>query len=136
MTDQPLFVRDRPTTAYVALARNVDRDGLPLTVLDELAGAGFTPAELGDLVINPRTLRHRRARGEALSPDEAERAVRVGRLLATASEVLGDRQAAWEWLRSPNPSLERMRPIDLLRTEIGARLVEEALVRLEHGMFA
>ena len=136
MSDEALFVRERPAPANVALARAVTAEGLPLATLDALAAAGFTAAEIGDLVINPRTLRHRRARREALAPEEAERAVRLGRLLATASDVLGGRDVAWEWLRAPNPSLERARPIDLLRTEIGARMVEETLVRLEHGLFA
>lgn len=68
--------------------------------------------------------------------EEAERAVRLARMLATAEDVIGDRPGAWLWLREPNLSLDRARPIDLLKTEIGARAVEETLVRLEHGIFA
>jgi putative toxin-antitoxin system antitoxin component (TIGR02293 family) len=57
-------------------------------------------------------------------------------MLATAEAVLGGRAVAWAWLREPNLSLNRARPLDLLKSEIGARAVEETLVRLEHGLFA
>jgi putative toxin-antitoxin system antitoxin component (TIGR02293 family) len=68
--------------------------------------------------------------------EEAERAIRLGRILATADAVLGSRANAWAWLREPNLALDRARPVDLLKSEIGARVVEETLVRLEHGLFA
>ncbi len=129
-------VRERPLRDDLRLAHAVVIGALPLPVLDELLSAGFTTTELGDLVINPRTLRHRRSRGEALSMEEGERAVRLARMLATAEAVLGNRQAAWGWLREANLSLDGARPIDLLKSEIGARAVEETLVRLEHGLFA
>ena len=100
---RPAFVvRERPLRDDLRLAHAVVTGALPLSVLDELLNAGFTATEVGDLVINPRTLRHRRSRGEALSMEEAERAVRLARMLATADAVLGDRPAAWTWLREPN----------------------------------
>jgi len=136
MPRDTFVVRERPLRDDLSLAREVVTGALPLAVLDELLSAGFTAADLGDLVINPRTLRHRRSRGEALSMEEGERAVRLARMLATADAVLGDRAAAWMWLREPNLSLDGARPIELLKSEIGARAVEETLVRLEHGLFA
>jgi len=136
MPRDTFVVRERPLRDELSLAREVVTGALPLAVLDELLSAGFTAADLGDLVINPRTLRHRRSRGEALSMEEGERAVRLARMLATADAVLGDRAAAWMWLREPNLSLDGARPIELLKSEIGARAVEETLVRLEHGLFA
>lgn len=97
---------------------------------------GFTVEELGTLVINPRTLRHRRSRREPLSLDEADRAVRLARIYGYADEVFGDRARAWNWLRSPNASLEDHIPVLLLQTETGARVVEEALSRIDEGIFA
>ena len=136
MPHDPFVVREGSPRDILRLAAKVVSDGLPLAVLDDLAEAGFTSTELGDLVINPRTLRHRRARGEALSLEESERAVRLARLLGAAESLFGDRPAAWHWLRAVNASLEGARPVDLLKTEIGARAVEDTLVRLEHGIFA
>ncbi|WP_396624178.1 antitoxin Xre/MbcA/ParS toxin-binding domain-containing protein [Luteitalea sp.] len=136
MPRSSLVVRERPPRDDLRLADIVVSGTLPLSVLDELLEAGFSATEIGDLVINPRTLRHRRARGEALAMEEAERAVRLARMLATAEAVLGGRAVAWAWLREPNLSLNRARPLDLLKSEIGARAVEETLVRLEHGLFA
>jgi putative toxin-antitoxin system antitoxin component (TIGR02293 family) len=91
--------------------------------------------EVQELVINPRTLRHRRARGERLSPEESDRVIRLGRTLSSAERTFGDRDRAWRWLRKANRSLGGHRPLDLLATETGARAVEESLIRLDEGMF-
>ncbi|MDD5036947.1 MAG: hypothetical protein PHE55_19650 [Methylococcaceae bacterium] len=53
------------------------------------------------LVLPPRTLAHRRAKGQFLSPDESDRALRVARLVALAEGVFGDREKALCWLRKP-----------------------------------
>jgi putative toxin-antitoxin system antitoxin component (TIGR02293 family) len=118
------------------LAAAISSDGLPLSSLDDLLAMGFTATELGTLVINPRTLRHRRSRNEMLSLDEADRAVRLARIFAQAEEVFGEQSRAWHWMRTPNRALENHVPVMLLQTETGARVVEEALVRIDEGIFA
>jgi putative toxin-antitoxin system antitoxin component (TIGR02293 family) len=110
--------------------------GLPLATLHDLIGLGFSMKEVQGLVINPRTLRHRRARRERLSAEESDRAVRLARTLSSAERTFGDRERAWRWLRKPNRSLGGQRPVDLLATETGARAIEESLIRLDEGMFA
>jgi putative toxin-antitoxin system antitoxin component (TIGR02293 family) len=62
------------------------------------------------------------------------RSVRV-QTLAKASEVLGSSKAAKEWLVSPAMGLNGARPIDLLRTNDGARATMEFLTRLAHGVY-
>lgn len=132
----PTFVRDAPAATALQLAAAITAEGLPLSSLDHLAAMGYTAAELGQLVINPRTLRHRRSRNEMLSSEEADRVVRLARIFGHAEEVFGDRTRAWDWLRAPNLSLEHHVPVLLLQTETGARIVEEALTRIDEGIFA
>ena len=131
----PRFVRERSPEGYVATASMIREQGLPLATLHDLVGLGFSMKEVQELVINPRTLRHRRARRERLSSEESDRVVRLARTVSSAERTFGDREQAWRWLRKPNRSLGGQRPIDLLATETGARAVEESLIRLDEGMF-
>jgi putative toxin-antitoxin system antitoxin component (TIGR02293 family) len=57
----------------------------------------------------------------------------VARVAHYAEEVFGDRDFAQEWLTRPNPALHDRVPMDVARTEIGARRVEAVLSRFEHG---
>jgi len=129
------LVRERSLEAYVAAAAVIRERGLPLEALRELAALGFSTRELHELVINPRTLRHRRRRRERLSVEESDRVIRLAHTLSMAERTFGDEQRAWRWLRRANRSLGGRRPLDLLATETGSRAVQESLVRLDEGMF-
>src|SRR5208283_1931834 len=80
------------------LAQLVEK-GLPTKNLELLKAKGLTFTEMANTVISPRTLKHRKARGENLTPEETERAVRVARTIALAEEVFGNRETALLWLR-------------------------------------
>lgn len=67
---------------------------------------------------------------------ESDRVYRITRLLALASEVLEDQQRAIRWLNRPNTALGDKSPFDKLRTESGAREVEDLLMRIEYGVIA
>ena len=66
----------------------------------------------------------------------SDRLYRVASTLFQAVEVLGSIDKARVWLKSPNRSLGSEMPLDLLDTEIGARQVEEVLLRLNYGIFS
>jgi putative toxin-antitoxin system antitoxin component (TIGR02293 family) len=133
--DWPAMIRERSAEAYVAAASKIRADGFALHALRELVAIGFSMKELHELVINPRTLRHRRLRREHLSAEESDRVVRLAHAVVSTERTFGERERAWRWLRSANRSLGGQRPIDLLATETGARAVEESLIRLDEGMF-
>ncbi|MGH7806049.1 MAG: type II RES/Xre toxin-antitoxin system antitoxin [Candidatus Binatia bacterium] len=130
----PLLIRERSPEGYAAAASRIREQGFPLDALRELLALGFSMGELQGLVINPRTLRHRRRRHERLSGDESDRVVRLAHAFSSAERTFGDRDRAWRWLRKASRPLGGRRPIDLLATETGARAVEELLVRLDEGM--
>ncbi|HEY6909219.1 MAG TPA: MbcA/ParS/Xre antitoxin family protein [Myxococcales bacterium] len=67
--------------------------------------------------------------------EATERFLRLVRMVARAEHVLGARDAALDWLRTPNPALEGEKPISLLDTEVGAESVNEVLGRLEHTVY-
>jgi putative toxin-antitoxin system antitoxin component (TIGR02293 family) len=50
--------------------------------------------------------------------------------------VFGDPAKAQRWMRKPKRSLVGETPLAYLASENGARVVEEMLRRIEHGIFA
>jgi putative toxin-antitoxin system antitoxin component (TIGR02293 family) len=117
------------------LAELVER-GLPLESLNLLKSRGLTFTEMGATVISPRTLKHRKARGESLSPEETDRAVRVASMIALADEVFGSHQKALLWLRSEDDRLGGRTPLGMLGTESGGRLVESLLWAIDEGVYS
>ena len=66
----------------------------------------------------------------------SDRLYRVASILSQAVEVLGSIDKARVWLKSLNRALGSEMPLDLLDTEIGARQVEEVLLRLNYWIFS
>jgi putative toxin-antitoxin system antitoxin component (TIGR02293 family) len=107
-----------------------------VNLLDELLAHGFSREELFRLVIPRRTLTRRLQAGDRLSLEESDRALRLARITAMAERVFAEEEKAHRWLRKPSPMLEGSSPLELLRTEAGAHLVEQALHRIDYGMLA
>lgn len=68
--------------------------------------------------------------------EKPDRVARVTRVTTRAEEALGDASKAGRWLRKPNRALRGRRPLDLLDSDAGVRVVEQALARIEHGLGA
>ena len=116
------------------LAEIVEK-GLPLDRLSLLKERGLTFSEVSKIVIAPRTLKHRKARGENLSHEETDRLVRVARLLALAEQVFGDRTKALLWLRTEDDRMGGRNPLSMLQTDTGGRLVESMLWQIDEGVY-
>jgi putative toxin-antitoxin system antitoxin component (TIGR02293 family) len=117
------------------LAELVEK-GLPTKNLELLKSKGLTFTEMAATVISPRTLKHRKARGENLSPVETERALRVASTIALAEHVFGDRETALLWLRGADDRLGNRTPMSMLQTEAGGRLVEQMLWGIDEGVYS
>lgn len=90
--------------------------------------------QLSDLLmISPRTL-DRRKKESKLPPDESERGYRIARLTDRAYQIFEDDKKVADWFSEPNFSLGNQTPLDLAKTEPGARLVEQLLGRIKHGI--
>ncbi|HXW24544.1 MAG TPA: antitoxin Xre/MbcA/ParS toxin-binding domain-containing protein [Xanthobacteraceae bacterium] len=117
------------------LARIVARR-IPLKVLTHITRGGFSEQEIAAYVIPPRTRRHRKARKEPLTVEESDRLVRLARIQATAEDVFGDAAKANAWLREPLGILDAKPPLEVARTESGARVVEQILAKIDWGAAA
>ncbi len=70
-----------------------------------------------------------------LAPQQGDRLYRLARIAAFAEEVLEDAGRARGWLREPQRGLGNRVPLALVRTEAGAREIEDLLGRIEYGVF-
>jgi putative toxin-antitoxin system antitoxin component (TIGR02293 family) len=110
--------------------------GLPLATLALLREQGLSAAELAEIVISPRTLKHRKARNQLLSQEETDRAIRVARVVSLAGDIFGNREKGLLWLRSPHDRLAERAPLNMLQTESGGRMVESLLWQIDEGIFS
>lgn len=108
--------------------------GLPVGALDavarRLASDDLKAAEIKYRIV-PRTTLRRRTR---LTAEESERLERLARVTALAERVWEDDDLAHEFLVTPQPQLGGERPIDLARSDLGAREVEELLLGIEYAL--
>jgi putative toxin-antitoxin system antitoxin component (TIGR02293 family) len=111
--------------------------GLPLVALDEFSAySGIPLRELVEVVIPPRTLKHRRQRSEALSIDESDRLARVARMYELAARVYRSREDGLDWLLRPKRRFDGKTALAMLRTGTGEQAVQDALIQIDEGYFA
>jgi putative toxin-antitoxin system antitoxin component (TIGR02293 family) len=113
--------------------------GLPRGALTSLIGklqvidADEASEALG---VSLRTLqRHKSAPAEPLDVQQSGRAWKFAEILAKATRVLGSQEEAEQWLKRRAIGLDQQRPIDLLTTPAGVKLVEDYLGRLEYDVY-
>lgn len=95
----------------------------------------FSADEIDDLVIPKRTLARRTANREALTIEETDKAMRLARIVTEADRVFGNPEKSARWLRKRNAALGNHTPLQLLKSETGARAVDDLLGQIDHGLF-
>ncbi|MBI2896788.1 MAG: DUF2384 domain-containing protein [Deltaproteobacteria bacterium] len=88
------------------------------------------------LCVGERTVDRMLRPGYKVPEDVADRMLRIARILREAEDALEGRESAVRWLTSEVPALGRRVPLEMMRTDLGAKLVEDELVRLKHGMYS
>jgi putative toxin-antitoxin system antitoxin component (TIGR02293 family) len=87
--------------------------------------------------ISLRTLQRKEKKPrELLSHEQAGRTWQFAELLAKATMVFGAQDEAEQWFERPAIGLNQKRPIDLLTTPAGVKVVEDHLERLAYGVYA
>lgn len=117
------------------ISKRVEK-GLAFRALMRLqTNTGLSTSDLAEaVVIKLRTWQRRKEQGR-LEPDESDRVLRFSRIFGKALELFeGDADAARQWLAASQPALDGERPIDLAKTDVGAREVEAVIDRLEHSV--
>jgi putative toxin-antitoxin system antitoxin component (TIGR02293 family) len=106
--------------------------GLAWRAFDHFVGqTGFEPDRVAEFADIPRTTLADRRREGRFTRDESDRLLRAARIFGAAVLLFnGDRTTASAWLLSGQPALGGSVPIELARTDLGAREVEAAIKRL------
>lgn len=122
-------------TTHLQAARIVG-SGLPFKAVGKFQKAsGLTLDRIKQVARLSEGSFARRKESGRLSQEESERLLRLSRLFERASELFdGDQEGARQWLETPIAALDDQRPLDLARSEPGAREVEELIGRIEHGV--
>ena len=121
--------------AFALSWRDIER-GVPVTLLEEFSiYSGLALKDLLEVVIPPRTLKHRRQRQEPLNLDESDRLARVARVYELAVKIYGDREDGRKWLSGTKQRFDGKTALSMLRTEAGEHAVREFLIQIDEGMF-
>jgi putative toxin-antitoxin system antitoxin component (TIGR02293 family) len=120
--------------AHALLHRGLPRGALT-SLIDKLHD--LPVAEVSEaLGMSLRTLqRHKTTPVELLDVQQSGRAWKFAEILAKATRVLGSQDEAEQWLRRPAIGLDQRRPVELLTTPAGVKLVEDYLGRLEYDVY-
>lgn len=89
---------------------------------------------LEKLHISSSTYFARKRNHQPLDSYASEKFIRLINVMTLATEILGKAEAK-QWLYRPIPSLGKEIPLNLLDTEIGHRLVEQALLQIKYGIY-
>lgn len=132
-------VFERPVSSQLQLASEIER-GFPSASLDvvlrTLQSEAIPHSAIYAVVGSSRTLQRKRQQHTRLTREESDRLARLARLAVRAGEALGSAENGRNWLGRPNRALDGRKPLELLATDAGSVLVEDVLVRIEHGILA
>jgi len=124
-----------PSPPFALSWREIER-GVPIMLLEEFSNySGIAMKDLLEVVIPPRTLKHRRQREQPLNLDESDRLARVARIYELAVKVYGDRDDGRKWLCGKKGRFDGKTALEMLRTEAGEHAVQEFLIQIDEGMF-
>jgi putative toxin-antitoxin system antitoxin component (TIGR02293 family) len=86
------------------------------------------------LKITQSTYSSKKKDRKLLDSPSTEKFLRLFSVVQNAEEILGQKEAK-NWLYRKIPSLGEQVPMDLLDTETGHRLVEQALLQIKYGIY-
>jgi len=130
-TGRPMVKSPRGTLVEIRVR------SLPWSSVAHLSGKlGIPVSELLLVIgISERTALRRQKEGY-LKPEEADRLLRVARVLEEASRVFGSEAKAARWLSQPSVMFSDAAPVMLLESDAGTQVVTEELIRIDFGDFA
>lgn len=113
------------------------RRGLPVSEVEELRAAmALRREELAPLLGISKATLHRRWAAGRFGAAESDRVARYARLFGLATVALESTELARGWLGSPQRGLGGAVPLQFAESELGAREVEDLLLRSEHGVYS
>ena len=114
------------------------RVGIPYSLFELIQL--YTPFTEGDwadfLGISTKSLqRYKASETHSFKPIYSEKIIEMVEVTKVGWDVFGSIEKLKLWLNTPNYSLGKLKPIDLLKDSYGKELVLNELVRIDHGIF-
>lgn len=134
------FILSEPAGAYARSffdLIDISRKGIRKKTLSLLAQKlSFTMHEISRILhVSERTLQRYKS-DERLSSDSSEKVLMLANIYERGLDVFGSMENFTDWLRTPLSAFNGQKPIELLDTSFGFQLIQDELVRIEHGIFA
>ncbi|MBM4441103.1 MAG: DUF2384 domain-containing protein [Candidatus Rokubacteria bacterium] len=133
---KPAAFRSLVSTAAPAAAKiDAIRGGVNARVIDDMAAyLELGKAEVFKVLRTPESTAHQLIKdNRPLDAGASERVVRVADMTRLAEATFGGRDAARQWLKTPNVALANATPLSMLDTEFGAIEVRRILSAITHG---
>ena len=88
------------------------------------------------LNVTPRTIQRKFKGKKKLNVGESEQAIEVAEVINRGQQVFGDLDTFRKWMETPVYALKGKKPIMLLDTTFGTKMLLDELGRIEHGIFS
>jgi putative toxin-antitoxin system antitoxin component (TIGR02293 family) len=66
----------------------------------------------------------------------SEQTIEMAHVYSKAYQIFSNEEAIKQWFQTPNYALGNQKPLDLLDTSFGVKMVSDVLGRIEHGIFS
>jgi putative toxin-antitoxin system antitoxin component (TIGR02293 family) len=117
----------------VDLSRNGVRKSSLRSLSDYL---GITMEALSGILHTSHRNIQRKDDNELLDVYKSEQAIEIAQVISKCLDIFGTKENMQQWLSSSVIALGGKKPIDLLDTSFGIRMINTVLSRLEHGVYS
>lgn len=114
------------------------RSGIPYSLFALIKDVTpFTEDDWAEILnMSTKSLFRYKQAARQFKPLQSEKIVEMAEITESGREVFGDMEKFRLWLDTPNFSLGKMKPLDLLKDSYGKELVLSELARISHGILA
>lgn len=116
---------------------HLSRNGIRKSSLKSLSDyLGVTMDKMSSLLHTSHRNIQRKDDDELLDVYKSEQAIELAQVVSKGLEIFGSKENLHQWLHSNLIALGGKKPIDLLDTTFGIRLIYRILGRLEYGVYS
>ncbi len=111
-------------------------NGISVNVIDKIAS--YLGISSNELIVNLKISRstwHRRKKAGKLDFNLSDKILQLSKLLEYAENIFGNKEKVSLWFKVPSVVFENHRPIEFIGSLSGINLINDELIRIEHGVF-
>lgn len=88
------------------------------------------------LHLSERTMQRYKKESIPFEPLQSEKILQIAMIIQKGKDVFGDDKKFGQWLEVENLALGGLKPKELLDNAFGIKMIEDELIKIEHGIFA